>query len=212
MATFRTKLICSSQLASNSQALSLTDYLGFGIGAAAQSQSSETIPRTTKSKGGSTNKRSKPTSPDTRTPSEPGIKKRLRARRNVSADEVEDGPDVPLAYTLIVESKLKEVLDLCDSIGIRYIEWDAAKSLSWALFSSSCSFTGTHQDAGGYCTYVICEAGAKHWIYVDPKETPAEITAAMKNLVAVLTDSKDTETISDHADLLSLILTPETMV
>ena len=195
------------------QALSVTNCLGFGIGATQWSSSKATNNKTShpQSDKGNT-KRSRPASSDARPPGKPGTKKRTKTRRDLSKDDGEDRPDPSFAYGIIVESKLKQVLDLCDSIGIKYMEWDISQVWSWALLSSSCSLTGTHQDAAGYFTFLICQAGAKYWCWVDPKDTPSEITAAMKHLVTILKDSGDTETISDHADLLSLILTPGTMV
>ena len=110
------------------------------------------------------------------------------------------------------EEKLKMVLDLCDSMGIRYLERDGTRISSWALISSSGCFTGTHQDAGGLCTFVHCHTGAKFWCYVDPKDSPAEITAAMKYILTVLQDAEDTETICNHADLNSIFVTPGSTV
>ncbi|KAI0094116.1 hypothetical protein BDY19DRAFT_743 [Irpex rosettiformis] len=95
---------------------------------------------------------------------------------------------------------------------MKYVEWDALRSASWALLSSSGSYTGHHHDAGGYFTFVKCETGAKLWCYLRPKVESGEIVSDMNTLVDIIADCLDTNSMGKHAEPVSLVLKPGTIL
>ena len=202
-------LTSCSELAADVQALSITDSLGFRV-AAEQSPTTENVSSRPRRSGKKRGRKSNANDTGTDSPGDPRNAKRAKtSHAQAGTGNGQDDPSTRKSHSI---EKLKQVLDLCDSLGIRYIDRDCTKISSWALLSSSCCLTTTHQDAAGYFTFVKCETGMKLWCYLVPKDSSADIADAMKQIITVLEDSENTETICDHAELVSLVLTPGTVV
>lgn len=236
------KLTHFSQLASDVQALSVTDALGFDLAAAAGLSVDNNSPSThignseaAEDPMGRPKKKSKKRRRNDESFEDMGSPKATTTRQkeqSMSNAAHQEGPhptsgsspgntetinaSLPRPDTghtpLSPIEKLRKILDLSDNIGVRYIEWDAAKTSAWVLLSSSGSFTGVHQDAAGYFTFVTCVTGVKLWCYLKPKDCPGGVNAAMENITKIIQDAEDTETIGDHADPVSLVLTPGTIL
>ena len=108
--------------------------------------------------------------------------------------------------------KLVQALEHSDHSGMRTSEWDAIRSALWTLATSCGAYTGPHQDAAGYLTWVKCEIGMKMWCFLEPCDDSPEVEKAMKGLHELMVSCRDTDEVQAHARPVSLILKPGTML
>lgn len=108
--------------------------------------------------------------------------------------------------------KLKRLLALCDSFGMRSLENDVLRTRSWVLASSSGAYTEDHQDAAGYFTWAECQTGKKLWCYLTPNNVSQDVASAAKTFEGIIEDAMDTDTFGRNSRPVSLILTPGTIL
>ncbi|KAI0086268.1 hypothetical protein BDY19DRAFT_908514 [Irpex rosettiformis] len=199
------------QLASNIQALSATDGLGLSLNlndtdatAPEIAQPSRKRPAKSTKTGGGCAKKARATISN-------AVKTRSTAGDISAHKEASSVTPLP-AENLSPTERLKKMLKINHGFGMRFMEWDGLRSASWALLSTSGSHTAYHHDASGYFTFVRCEVGAKLWCFLRPKNHSGEVTSAMESFVDIYESFQDTNNFGDHADPVSIVLTPGTIL
>jgi hypothetical protein len=103
-------------------------------------------------------------------------------------------------------------LNLNDSFGPLFLEYDTSKLRSWALFGTPGAYTPGHGDPAGLTTYVVCKKGVKLWGFLLPSKADMTNQEYMRFYRDMAKNSQKYKSISALATPSNVLLTPGTIL